>query len=150
MTISRSKAILYLLAMAAASSGLAFSIFTVVQVGWRVQEFNQAAATIRALGGHVSGPEMGPMGGTAGISRVYLRGPSVTDETLSALVPHLVSLPRLCQLTVLDSRVTDDGLVCLSELKNVPRISIGNCAVTGEGIDCLRGSLPNCEIDYGE
>lgn len=108
-----------------------------------------ASKPFEELGGYASGPEMGPLAGAAGISRVRLDNANVTDADLKRLQPLLESLPNLELLQLSESAVTDEGLRHLVELQNLRDLYLWKTAVTPEGVAELQRALPQCAIEFG-
>lgn len=144
-------------------------------VQWSIgfHEFHEASKPFVELGGYVSGPEMGPLGGDEGIRDVRLDGTKTNDEDLLRLRPHLESLPglqgllltntqvtdkglayleslpRLRFLRLDETQVTDKGLAHLAGLRHLEELYLHKTSVTPEGVANLQRKLPNCKIEYG-
>ena len=78
---------------------------------------------------------MASLGPMTGLSRLYLRGTSITDAGLL----HLKELTGLEELDLADTGVTDIGLQYLAGLKNLRRLNLRAAGVTDAGLDSLRG-----------
>ena len=58
-------------------------------------------------------------------------------------VPDLAALQTL---GLMDTKVTDAGLVHLTGLTNLQELGLGSTKVTDAGVADLQKALPNCEI----
>src|SRR3989442_6537325 len=70
----------------------------------------------------------------AGLSKLYLRGTSITDLGLS----NVSGLTNLTELDLADTGITDTGLSYLAGLTNLRRLNIRAANVTDAGLDALR------------
>ena len=112
---------------------LALPISCAVKMQLAYHQFRQASKPFEELGGHVSGPEMGPLGGAAGITRLYLERTTISDDDLLRLRPQLESLPNLEALGLRDTQVTDAGLEHLRGLTKLETLFLDNTQVTNCG-----------------
>ena len=64
-----------------------------------------------------------------------------------AQLKHCAGLPRLQELELDSSTVTDEGLVDLAVLAQLQRVSLNATNITDEGVAKLQQALPNCKID---
>jgi hypothetical protein len=108
---------------------------------------------------------------TIGAATGNCKPEDITDETISALIPHFRKYSRLSMLELADVEVTDKGVLLLSDLPglkqltlysshisdltidrlqnfdNLERVLIQWCPrVTAEAIDRLRIARPNLEV----
>lgn len=67
-----------------------------------------------------------------------------TDQKLS----QLKGLPKLEELLIEYTPVTDAGLSHLHQLKQLKFICLTGTRVTAKGVADLRTALPNCQIDW--
>jgi len=66
------------------------------------------------------------------------------DDTLA----HLQGLPKLRELSLLGTHVTDGGLKHLESLPNLRRLDLRDAQITPEGVARIRRALPDCQIEY--
>jgi WD40 repeat protein len=100
-----------------------------------------AIEEIENLGGLVTRNEAGEVVG------VELPGTGIDDEKLRQLVPHLMNLRRLDTLILINSGVTDEGLMLLARLPNLQMLYLADTLATDQGIAKLRGLRPKLQID---
>lgn len=120
-----------------------------LRVGCAMHEFRQASRPFEELGGYASGPEMGPLGGAAGITVVRLDGTETDDHDLERLRSHLESLPNLRALLLSETNITNDGLRHLAGLSQLEELEVHKTAVTADGIASLKAKLPQCKVAFG-
>ena len=82
------------------------------------------------------------------IVRVHLR--AIDDHKLQRLVPHLSYLPRLRELDVVDSPVTDRGLAAVGSLSRLESLYVYNLQITPAGLKSLAQRLPHVKIHEEE
>jgi hypothetical protein len=68
----------------------------------------------------------------------------VSDADLEHLLPYLKRLPKLDQLILWDTQVTDDGLRHISELSELRSLDLGHLNITDAGMEQVE-SLTNLE-----
>jgi hypothetical protein len=73
--------------------------------------------------------------GMTGLTRLYLKGTSVTDQGLA----NVAGLTRLTDLDLADVGVSDSGLSALAGLTKLRRLNLQAATVTDVGLDALRG-----------
>ncbi len=78
--------------------------------------------------------------GMTTLSKLYLRGTSITDEGLK----HFADLVNLTELDLSDTNVTDEGLKALTKLTKLRRLNLQGAEVTDAGIDVLK-NMPDLE-----
>lgn len=76
------------------------------------------------------------------LANLDLRGTKVTDAGLV----HLSDLKSLSELNLSGTRITDAGLVSLKGLSSLSRLTLVLTDTTSEGRAMLRKALPNCTI----
>jgi Leucine-rich repeat (LRR) protein len=73
--------------------------------------------------------------GMTGLTRLYLRGTSVTDAGLK----NLSGLTELTDLDLADIGISDEGLAALAPLTKLRRLNLQASSVTDAGLDAIRG-----------
>ena len=69
--------------------------------------------------------------------RVWLSGPTLSDERLSELVTNLIRLPMLNELDLIEAPITDDGLKPLAHLQQIKLLYIHETKATDDGLNEL-------------
>src|SRR5690349_7033225 len=70
-----------------------------------------------------------------GLTRLYLRGTSITDAGLKSLS----GLTNLTELDLADTGISDSGLSALAALTRLRRLNLQASSVTDAGLDAIRG-----------
>jgi Leucine-rich repeat (LRR) protein len=78
---------------------------------------------------------MASLKGMTGLTRLYLRGTSIT----SAGLKNLADLTNLTELDLADTGITDAGLSALAGLTKLRRLNLQASSVTDAGLDAVRG-----------
>jgi Leucine-rich repeat (LRR) protein len=78
--------------------------------------------------------------GMTTLSKLYLRGTSITDDGLKSLA----DLVNLTELDLSDCNVTDAGLASLAKLTKLRRLNLQGAEVTDAGIDVVK-NMPELE-----
>jgi hypothetical protein len=102
-----------------------------------------AIAQIEEFGGLVTQSEAGE------VVRVELPGTDINDEKLRQLVPHLMNLRRLDKLILINSSVTDEGLMLLAQVPNLQTLYLADTRATDQGIAKLQGLRPKLQVERG-
>jgi hypothetical protein len=89
-----------------------------------------SAAILQELAGHPS------------IQFLDLSGTGLTDEGCNALV----MIPKLEELVIKDTNVSDSAIDSLSKLKGLQGIWIRRSSITWQGVERLRAALPKCDV----
>ncbi len=76
---------------------------------------------------------------------VYGAAPS--DASLRKVAPHLVSLPSLSYLQIVQTAVTDDGLRQLDNVQNIKKLDLWDNEITDEGFSDIRRHANLVELD---
>jgi hypothetical protein len=117
----------------------------------QLSDYQLAAEPIEKASGCrivASGDGMGMFGGRYGINKLDFTDAPVDDAVLRGLEPHLEQLPNLKWFNLKGTRITDDGLETLSQLKQLRSLIVTDTGVTAKGVERARKELPGCEI-YG-
>ena len=78
------------------------------------------------------------------LEELYVSGTSVTDEGFA----HLSGLTGLRTLEIHDRQVTDAALEALSGLESLKRLKVDQTQITADGVARLREALPNCTFTW--
>ena len=78
--------------------------------------------------------------------RVYLGMRSVNDEYLEELVDHMVHMRSLSELDLVNTPITDEGLLQIDRLQQLKLLYIFRTHATEEGIEQLRTRMPNLDV----
>jgi hypothetical protein len=79
------------------------------------------------------------------VTGLALVNASVTDAGIS----HLLRLTGLKRLNVAGTRITDDGLVTLGDLKNLEWVCVNRTQATSQGVARLKATRPDVEVMIG-
>lgn len=71
----------------------------------------------------------------AGLTKLFLRGTSITDAGLA----HLADLQGITDLDLADTAISDRGLAHLASLTKLRRLNLRSASITDAGLDALRG-----------
>jgi hypothetical protein len=69
----------------------------------------------------------------------------VTDAGLANILSFA---DRLYSLDIRDTAITDDGIAYLQQLPKLIVLRISGSKITTEGVNKIRSSMPNCNVDY--
>src|SRR5262249_27453209 len=86
---------------------------------------------------------MSSLSSMSGLSKLYLRGTSITDAGLA----NLKNPTSLTELDLNDTGITDQGLAQLAGLTNLRRLNLRAANVSDAGLDALRGMTDLEELD---
>jgi WD40 repeat protein len=78
--------------------------------------------------------------------RVWLAGPTITDERLTQLTYDLVRLRLLNELDIVEAPITDEGLRNLYLLRQIKLLYIHETKATDAALDDLAKALPNAQL----
>jgi len=96
---------------------------------------------IKALGGLYFIDKKTP---EQGIYSINLKGTKADD----AMVAKLEQVKGLKYLDLNGASVTNNAAAALKKLKSLERLDIANTKITAEGLESIRGGLPNVEITW--
>jgi len=100
----------------------------------------QAIASLRQFGA-VAVPYAG-----RNVTRIYLAGPKIGDKELAQIVRDLRYLPKLTEVDLVQTSVSDAGLQRLGSVRGLKIIYLHKCLVTESGIQNLKKSLPDVVV----
>lgn len=108
--------------------------------GYQVQQ--RLIGRIEALG--ADGAYQGSARPSAPVDYIYL-GEEVGNEELREIA-NLEGLDHLERLVIVESRITDEGLVHLTKFPRLRDVYFRGTRVSEAGVERLRRELPECEI----
>ena len=76
------------------------------------------------------------------LKKLHLERTQIGDEGM----PSIATLVGLEYLNLYGTKVTDAGLEQLKDLKNLQKVYVWQSAVTAEGMQKMRDSIPGCEV----
>ncbi len=79
-------------------------------------------------------------------TRVLFRSEEFDDKALEKIANHLVRLPELEELDFVGTRISDKGIICLSNVSQISELYLFETKVTQQGIDELGKLLPKVEV----
>lgn len=100
--------------------------------------------TLVYLQGNVTNADLEHLTALLDLERLMLRSPQITDAGLK----HLQGMSNLRYLTLISTSITDAGLTHLEGLPNLQGLTIDDADVTLEGVEDLRETHPDWQIDY--
>jgi Leucine-rich repeat (LRR) protein len=83
---------------------------------------------------------MAGLKGMTTLSKLYLRGTSVTDDGLK----NLANLTNLTELDLSDDKITDEGMAALAKLTKLRRLNLQGADITDAGLDVVK-NMPELE-----
>lgn len=147
MTASRRKTwrIVALLTVVAAVPAIVGLELVLREARIREQEAatRKAEILVKSKGGYLT-----VMQGRGEIA-VWLSETDISDHDLETLAPRLAQVPRLVELSLYGTPITNKGIAYLRAIKGLQHLDLTNTRVTKEGVMGLARFLPRCRIGFG-
>lgn len=99
------------------------------------------------LGNTAAIPDWKPLAKLTKLEKLQLQGGATfTDEALK----HLAALPKLVELQLQDTPISDAGVETLAGMKQLTTVDLSTTRVTKAGYEKLRAALPKCNIAWAD